>query len=70
MEDLRGYHLKRARLERELAYRSGDERVSNAHMSLSVLHLQHLMRLDREHAQRVPEWSSRLGADEGRYRLR
>jgi hypothetical protein len=64
MEDLRGYHLKRARSERELAYESGDERVSDAHMGLSMLHLQHLHRLDGELAQQMPAWSSRLGAEE------
>nr|WP_314444069.1 hypothetical protein [uncultured Sphingomonas sp.] len=33
------YHSARARAERELAYRSADERASDAHMRLSALHL-------------------------------
>ena len=33
------YHLQRARCERDIAYRSGDPRVSDAHMDLSALHL-------------------------------
>ncbi len=63
MHDARGYHLRRARSERELAYRSRDERVSDAHMNLSALHLERLLRLDRELAERTPAWSSCLGAE-------
>jgi hypothetical protein len=34
-----GYHLERARCERDLAYRSGDTLAADAHMRLSVLHM-------------------------------
>jgi hypothetical protein len=34
------YHSRRARMERDIAYRAADERVSNAHMRLSALHLE------------------------------
>jgi hypothetical protein len=63
VDDVRGYHLRRARSERSLAYQSANDRVSDAHMSLSALHLQRLLRLDREVAERTPAWSSRLGTD-------
>jgi hypothetical protein len=33
------YHLKRARTERDIAYKSGDTFVSDAHLRLSALHL-------------------------------
>ena len=33
------YHLQRSRSERDIAYRSGDARVSDAHLRLSALHL-------------------------------
>jgi hypothetical protein len=39
MNGEREYHSARARAERELAYRSADERGSDAHMRLSALHL-------------------------------
>lgn len=39
MSGERDYHSERARAERELAYRSADERASDAHMRLSALHL-------------------------------
>ena len=61
MDELRGYHLKRSRSERELAYRSGDDRASDAHMGLCALHLEQLLRLDREAAASAPAWSSTLG---------
>ncbi len=64
MDELRGYHLKRSRSERELAYQSGDDRASDAHMRLSTLHLEQLLRLDREAAARAPAWSSTLGGME------
>ena len=34
------YHLRRARSERDVAYRSADELAADAHMRLSELHLQ------------------------------
>jgi hypothetical protein len=39
------YHLQRARSERNIAYRAIDPCVSDAHMTLSVLHLQRAMLL-------------------------
>jgi hypothetical protein len=33
------YHLQRARSERDIAYRSGNACVSDAHLRLSALHL-------------------------------
>ena len=39
------YHLRRARAERDIAYRSADGRVSDAHMRLSALHLQRALLL-------------------------
>ena len=33
------YHLRRARSERDVAYRSGDGLASDIHMRLSALHL-------------------------------
>jgi hypothetical protein len=35
----RAYHSRRARIERELAYRAADSRVGDAHLRLSALHL-------------------------------
>lgn len=43
--DLR-YHVSRARIERDIAYRSSDERVSDAHMRLSALHLSRALALE------------------------
>ena len=37
------YHAQRARTERDLAYRAPDERVSDAHLRLSALHLSRAM---------------------------
>jgi hypothetical protein len=34
------YHLRRARTERDIAYRAIEHRVSDAHMRLSALHLE------------------------------
>ena len=46
------YHLGRARSERDRAYRATDARVSDAHMRLSVLHLQRALMLQaRQPAQ-------------------
>ena len=39
------YHLRRARAERDIAYRSGEPCVSDCHMRLSALHLQRAMLL-------------------------
>jgi len=39
------YHLCRARSERNIAYRSGDELAADAHMRLSALHLQRALLL-------------------------
>ncbi len=63
MDDPRAYHLERARVERELARRSGETRASVKHIYLSALHLERLEMLDREAAERAG-WSSRLGARE------
>jgi hypothetical protein len=46
------YHLHRARVERDTAYRSADSCVSNVHMRLSALHLQRAMLL--QDVQRQP----------------
>jgi hypothetical protein len=46
------YHLRRARVERDIAYRAGDPRVSDAHMRLSALHLQRALLL--QEVQRAP----------------
>lgn len=62
MDELRAYHLDRFRSEREWANRSGDHRAYEAHMGLRALHLEQLLRLDREAAARAPAWSSTLGA--------
>jgi hypothetical protein len=40
------YHAQRARTERELAYRAPDERVGDAHLRLSALHLSRAMVLE------------------------
>ena len=40
------YHSQRARAERDLAYRAPDERVSDAHLRLSALHLSRAMVLE------------------------
>ena len=48
------YHAQRARTERELAYRALDERVGDAHLRLSALHLSRAMVLE--------EVDRRLGA--------
>jgi hypothetical protein len=50
------YHSRRARAERDLAYRAPDERVSDAHLRLSALHLSRAMVLE--------EVDRRLGATE------
>jgi predicted SprT family Zn-dependent metalloprotease len=52
------YHAQRARTERELAYRAPDERVGDAHLRLSALHLSRAMVLE--------EVDRRLGAVETR----
>ncbi len=46
------YHLSRARTERGIAYRSADPCVSDAHMRLSVLHLQRALLL--QEVRRAP----------------
>jgi predicted SprT family Zn-dependent metalloprotease len=56
------YHAQRARTERELAYRAPDERVGDAHLRLSALHLSRAMVLE--------EVDRRLGAAEPRRRRR
>ena len=40
------YHSDRARIERDLAYRSQDARVSDAHMRLYALHLSRALVLE------------------------
>jgi hypothetical protein len=39
------YHLRRARSERDVAYRSANELAADAHMRLSALHLQRALLL-------------------------
>ena len=39
------FHQRRARAEREIAYRSADARAAGAHMKLSALHLQRALTL-------------------------
>ena len=39
------FHLRRARVERDTAYRSGAPAISDAHMRLSELHLQRALLL-------------------------
>jgi hypothetical protein len=59
------YHLHRARAERDIAYRSADNCVSDVHMRLSALHLQRAMLL--QDVQRSPVGNVspfRAGADE------
>ncbi len=46
------YHLRRARSERDTAYRSADDCASEAHMRLSALHLERALRL--QEVRRVP----------------
>jgi hypothetical protein len=41
------YHLRRARAERDIAYRSADARVPDPHMRLSALHLQRALLLQQ-----------------------
>jgi hypothetical protein len=60
MNDLREYHLRRARAERALAFSAAHEGASHAHLNLSALHLERLEKLDSERSQ-SPSWSSRLG---------
>jgi hypothetical protein len=42
----REYHARRARAERDIAYRATDGRVSDAHMRLSALHLSRALILE------------------------
>ena len=46
MSSSREYHAQRARVERDIAYRASDGRVSDAHMRLSALHLSRALVLD------------------------
>ena len=46
------YHLRRARTERDIAYRSADSCVSDAHMKLSALHLRRALLL--QEVRRTP----------------
>jgi hypothetical protein len=46
MTDHRQYHAQRARMERDIAHRSADSRVSDAHMQLSALHLSRALILE------------------------
>ena len=47
------YHLRRARCEREVAYRLGDGLAADAHMRLSALHLQQALLLQEVKTQPV-----------------
>ena len=55
MASRQAYHSRRAREERDIAYRATDARVSEAHMRLSALHLSRALVLD--------EIDRRLGAE-------
>ncbi len=46
MIDNREYHARRARAERDIAYRSADVRIADAHMRLSALHLSRALVLE------------------------
>ena len=46
------YHLRRARTERDLGYRTANALAADAHMRLSALHLQRALMLRT--VQRVP----------------
>lgn len=50
-EQDRQYHSDRARAERDCAYRSDMSRAADAHMRLSVLHVQRLQELYRQDAE-------------------
>jgi hypothetical protein len=63
MNELREYHLRRARSERHLADRSCHARAFDAHMGLWALHLKRLELLDRKVADHAPDWSTCLGTD-------
>jgi hypothetical protein len=47
------YHLRRARTERDVAYRSDNALASDAHMRLSALHLQRALLLQTVRSARV-----------------
>jgi hypothetical protein len=49
------YHSARARIEREIAYRSADPRVSDAHLRLSALHLSKALLLEEINRNYGPE---------------
>lgn len=51
------YHSRRARTERDIAYRAADPRVADAHMRLSALHLsQALLLAETERRGREDEF--------------
>ena len=49
------YHSHRARSERDMAYRSADDRVSDAHLRLSALHLSRALLLEELERNFGPE---------------
>ena len=49
------YHLERARSERDLAYRSGVSRAADAHMRLSVLHMDRALLLQTGHCSQTDD---------------
>jgi hypothetical protein len=55
------YHLDRARAERNTAYGAGHERVSDAHMKLSALHLQRALLLREVNSATVENPSGTFG---------
>ncbi|MBA3510435.1 hypothetical protein [Sphingomonas sp.] len=58
------YHLRRARTERDIAYRSGEPCVADCHMRLSALHLQRALLLQevlREPVGNVSPLRPRIG---------
>jgi hypothetical protein len=56
------YHLKRARAEREVAYRLGDGVAADAHMRLSALHLRRALLLQRVRTEPVGNVRPFIGA--------
>lgn len=58
MSQGRDYHAARARVERDLAYRSGDHRAADAHLRLSALHLSRALILE-EVDRRLGEQANR-----------
>ena len=63
------YHLGRARSERDIAYKTSHSGASDAHMRLSVLHLQRALLLQRVRAEPVGNVTPFLGPKESGSKL-